>query len=342
MNNYLTKLYNIDAEGNYDEISIHINCWEQIIYNALKNYEIEYEFAFCDQINLYLNKIGTTFEMECISTNIHEDLYKVEVVEIEVDIFETINTLLDSGEILGVATAFNLLPPYIYYDEESIEVHNKHFMTMIGRDEEEYYFVESPLLIAKERNTTYFENPTINVIKKEVLQKAFKVSSSIRRVFINKKQLSEIDKLSDVIGMIIRDYKGEGMLLDSSKDVYVGRKAFQEFIKILKENKLGYTESNFLQSHFPAHICYSRRMLLKKCLEKSKNEKHQISYIKCLGLLDDSINKWSLLKRSILKNIYIKDETRKFGEDFRKNIIKIVEEILIIEDELISCLEQLY
>jgi hypothetical protein len=50
--NRLERYYFINEDGSEDKIIFSIDCYEKILYHALRDYNIDYKLVFCDDINL--------------------------------------------------------------------------------------------------------------------------------------------------------------------------------------------------------------------------------------------------------------------------------------------------
>lgn len=50
----LERRYFINEDGSEDRILSSIDCYEKILYHALRDYDLDYKLVFCDDINLMM------------------------------------------------------------------------------------------------------------------------------------------------------------------------------------------------------------------------------------------------------------------------------------------------
>ncbi len=329
--NYKDKLklkYYKDENGNVDMIAHSINCYEKVLYHAMRGYGINYKMAFCDDINLLL-KSTKHIEICKNRSNIHDDLFVVE--EYFPDPKKAcafIEESLKSGWTVAVNTMFDMLTPYYWYHDKSKEgISNTHLCTIIGFDRDNFYFVEDPYMTVKERLRVHPDNDTVGIIEKKVMEKAFRYYCYVLKIKIDEKKIPYIDRFEEIKKIIVKNYyTGLG-----EHGNYIGRKALNILSRSLENNKF---LDELKKDFFWIHLMHSSRSIFLWCLQ----EKQSI-YMNCNLLkqyLIESIEEWKILYCVVAKSVY---SSANGGIDINKIIIKKANKIMEIEDKLIDAME---
>ncbi|MGD1839217.1 MAG: hypothetical protein ACPKPY_14300 [Nitrososphaeraceae archaeon] len=332
MDKYIKRLHYINQFGELDPLCLAIDCWEQILFQALRDYEIDYKFAFCDDINIKYY----TREDRCLicksSLGLNSSLYNIETLSHNAyDIFNIINKTLDSNKFIAFKTMFDMIPAYTWYKKDSLGNHNTHISTIIGYDENNYYITDSPLVLVKDRCDFHPQNQTIVKINQKIFNDSFSRYCELITIDINEYNITNIYKLDELLYLIVENYYNPTMDNDGDIDIYYGRNALVKLYNSVSNQKFTYLKKHFFSNHFELHILYSRRLILKWCLEA-----HSCKYIKniyfekVIFYLNRSIEEWNTLKLITIKNNY------SGVKNYRQLIKKYLKDIIIIEDQLIN------
>lgn len=319
----INKRYHLDQFNDVDELCVSLDCWEQQLYFNLKEYNINCKLFFCNDINIRFFKESNFVERNYIYPN--NTIFCVREWEYSKDTSEIIKQELDNDKILSICTSFNLLEPYIWYNNNLTNPHINHFMTLVGYDEKNYYFSESPLLINKNWKNKWEENKCIYEIRKDKLLQVCSLYSKICAIDVFEEKAHCLRDLHETIQNIISNYN------NCNVNIYLGKKALQEFQTVLTKGE----SVEFLKDHFPCHLIASRHLILKWCLEED------CIYMKCsligsvLDCLDKAIQLWSKLCKLILLNTYNPQDK------FIDKVIEYLQKIMEIEDQFILYLIEL-
>lgn len=319
------KRYFLDENNKPDELCASLNCWEQYLYFALKDYNINCKLVFCEDINICYSILQDTI----MRNNVFPDsnLYDIQRWENPDNPAQVIEKIINDNKIAICIIGFNLLEPYIWFDNNIYKLHTDHNMGIIGFDEQYYYFIDSPLLIIRDWEGVYRENPCIFKIEKQKFLYVCKFYCEISEISIREEAIKTIKSLDEVIKAIVNNY----YVSDIIDNHYIGKKALEVFKEsIINKDSIN---SDFFKDQFLCHLIYSRHLILKRCLEEdiSYSKKHNFKII--LDSLDKVTEQWFCFTNLILKNMY------KPIDNFKSKIIDIITKIQKKEEILITNLK---
>lgn len=329
--NRLNRKYFQDESGEIDLVAHSINCYENILYHALKDYKVDYKLAFCNDINLRVG-VGKDIILTKNHIDVHDDLFIVNSHSPSSDLACTlIEKLVDSGKIVAVNTMFDMLPPYFWFgSQEKKGKSNTHLCTIVGYDSNNFFFTDNPSMLVKERMKTYPGNDTIGVIEKSIMEKAFQYYCQIYEISINVNALRSIDKFEETRVAILQNYDMCSYYDTCNNSVtYIGKSALQKFIWAL-ENDLILNE--LTKDFFFVYLMYSSRKIFKWCLEKKRNEYINSNVV--LECLDTTIKEWEILYYIILRHVLSP------RANIKDVLIKKITRIIFLEDILMGRLSK--
>lgn len=336
MNKYLDRYYHIDKDGNLDFICLSIDCWEQMKYQALRNYNInfiDYNYIFCDNINLEFRINNENYSINKISNYLNKDLYSIKKYKENKNPLILIKEILDNGDFVALRTMFNTLPPYNWFYETPNIKHSNHFCSIIGYKLDEFYIGESQFLINQEYCKKYSRNKNITILNGKDLLNSLKCHSDIRTIRINSNYLNKINKLHYLLEIIIKDFYNDSKFIENKYNYkYIGKRALYEIKNTIEKNDKNIFEIDFFKSHFDAHIISSRHKLLYNCLKNDNEYSNMLDIDYILNKILEAAKIWENLKLIILKN------TINPIKNFKRDIIICLDKIIETEKILFKCL----
>lgn len=306
---FFDNLYHINEKGELDPICIALDCGEQIKYHILRTYQdknmINYNYIFCDDINLKLTYSNLKYNIRKKTHNLNGKLYNINTYENIDKPMKILEDILDQGKIAAVRTNFNTLPPYKWCQVNPNVEHSRHYFMIIGHSSEEVFFIDSPFLLDKKYNKTHSSNSTINILSKSCLEFALEQHAIIKSIEVNCAELINSNKLSSLIPLMIEEFFST---IDSvNNNVFIGKNALEKILEAIKNNDYSVFDCAFFDSHFDTHIMYSRRELLKNAILDDQNYKNKENLFKVISLLQESMQEWLKLKNLIIKKCAGKD-----------------------------------
>ena len=339
--NRLERKYLIDENGSDDFLFYAVDCYEKILYHAIKDYGVDHKFAFCDDINLCfthdVNKGKVHFDLN--ESHVNDSLFLVNRYLPDHDSIEKIlKEKVDSGKITAVRTMFDMLAPYVWYkNEDRAGISNTHFCLVVGYDDESYYFVDDRWMVNSDRWKPYSKNPTIGIIERHHFLEALNVFCEIMVVEINTELLNEVNKFDEVAKKIVESYYVKyAPKPEYEYPWYVGREALEKIAE------LTYTKEKFqpIKRHleknlFFVHLLIKRREILKQCLQVVSDQYDSHKVTKLINAIDDSIKEWR-----VLQSISSKQSLKSY-DNFELIIREHFEKLVQTEDSLIGCIDEL-
>lgn len=337
--NRLTRKYFIMDDGRIDNINSSINCFESVLYNALRDYNCDYKFVFCGDINLKIAKKSNKFGYLLNNIALHKILFKVKRLNPNYSAIQSVlEEQIDTGKIVSVRTMFDELQEYCYSTMlEKKGFTNTHFCLVIGYDSENYYVVDHPTMFIKENLNTYKLNKTVALIHKDDFIKALNTFCDIAVIDINNQVLKSINKvtiLKDAIDISIKGYTDNGSFRNDNS-VHVGRASILKMIELMHSDLAAETIKNLQNDYFFLYLLHSRRFLLNNCLKDLEDMFNKDILDKAIKQLDRSIVCWKSFYYIVSKS------TMKPDPQICNKVNKLLEKILFVEDELIKVLSNL-
>ena len=328
--NRLQRIYFSEDKGEPD-LYFLVDCYEKVLYITLQEYMKDCGLVFCNDINLEVGIDTIGFYPKDLG--LKDKIFEVtRYYPSKEDAMYQLEHFIDSGIIVAVCTMFDKLPSCAWYQQEDkVGISNTHFITVIGYDEEFFYFVDDPsMLNVNAKRLT--GNSTVTVLEKKYFREAFEEYCEILTVKINEEKLGEDDDFIVIKDKIIQNYYNEKIEEIEGKKVVSGRRALVEFIRLLdKEEVLDAIVSNF----YWIYLMAKRRVLLKMCLEKKHGMFEDVD--KACFLLDVCNEEWMKLYFRV-SAYFCGSGTR---EKIRKSMKERVYKIIAVEDSLIRALGEL-
>ncbi len=237
---------------------------------------------------------------------------------------EIINKILLENKIAVVKPYFNLLEPYCWYNGDIEKKYIQHNLGIVGQDEDDYFFIDSPSVFRKGKIRPYDQKRNIYRMNKEYFLRICREFCEIRDISVIEKNLKYINKLSQIIKIIINNYHTE----TEKETRYIGRKALILLMEMLQKKEE--EQCSFFIHHFEAHMVYSKHLILRWCMEEDKE--HYFESIKVLDILISNLRKFVVL---------IAESGDKTLFYYRQKIIELINEWLNLEDRLILTLEKI-
>lgn len=337
--NRLTRKYFIKDDGSIDKINSSINCFESVLYNALRDYNCDYKFVFCGDINLKIVKKNNKFEYLLNNLELHKTLFKVTRLRPNYKAIQSeLEEQIDTGKIVSVRTMFDELQEYCYATmDEKKGFTNTHFCLVIGYDKDNYYVVDHPTMFIRGKIITYKLNETVVLIHKEDFINALKVFCDIAVIDVNNQLLKRMDKvtiLKETIDIIVNNYTDNGSIkVDNS--VYIGRTSILRMIELIHSDLADETIELLQKDYFFLYLLHSRRFLLQNCLKDLEDIFDKNMLDKVLKQLNRSIVCWKSYYYIISKSAMKSDPL------ICNKVKKLLERILLVEDELIKVMSDL-
>ncbi len=330
--NRLEKNYFYNGNKPHNNLISSLDCLEKVLYHALSEHIPDCKYAFCNDINLNICQCHKLYNYYPNRLDLNTDLFKIESYCPEPEKSLTLlEQLIDSGTLVAINTMFDILPPYTWYmQEDKRGKSNTHFCTIIGYDENNYFFVDDPSMLVDERLIRYNNNPTIGLIKKNTLKTAFNEYCQIITVKVNKGCLPYINKFDVIKSQVIDNYNSKSCFYDDTI-VILGRNALEKLTTDVYDDAI---LSTIVSNFYWVHLMYSRRILFKECIKDISDNNTNINLI--LMNLDKSISEWKAVYRIIATHVY-----KRQYSNLPYILSKRIEKIINIEDSLIESLNKL-
>jgi len=324
MNDLLMRYY-IMADGKPDKLITSLNCLEKIYYHALRDYQVDYKYVFCDDINLKFYENGKNIFISQNKLGLNDDLFEVSFCELKpLQALHFIETAIDKNFTLAVCTMFDMLPFYCWSQEEHKKGHsNTHFCLIVGYDDDHLYMAEDPAMLLPEKVEFLESNPTIMKVCRHLITKAFEKFCSIMTVKINENRLLYIDRLGDVLKCIPKFYHTTNVTGE-----YCGKSALERIYHHMNNYKDFYFFNLVCKDFFFLHLSASRRSILHWCLDERIALHTKARHISIA--LENSINIWTELYYLIAKH------TVKPNPNTRHRFVTKLETLIQMEDKLIN------
>lgn len=217
MNHLLSRNY-FEYDKMFYSQNVRLSCWEQMKYQGLRDYDIDFFLTFCNDINSILfiddNKEWAIWpndlnynEKLCTYINVSND---VETAE------KSIKEILDSGKAVVFQTAMDYLHTCAWFHENEPYTRFVHYAIIIGYVEDNFFYVDGPTM----RNTKCFrphhQNPAVGYIDRNELLISFKYHCKIGYFHINRRELSTIAGIRQILNnshkFLPRQYRRRGCL----------------------------------------------------------------------------------------------------------------------------------
>lgn len=308
---YKAKTYHYLQNGKIDPITNLIDCWDQILYVILSNYDVDMLQYFYGDICPVYYELNNYIELRRMPENVERSF---DIKPIEADstsgAIKLIKQYVSNNQAIAMETMYDMIPNYCWYQETKSGTHNNHFSLIVGYDKEYFYIIDSPLVFDKQRDRLYESNKSIHMIKIKYLYKALNVYrnlKSIRLVNIVKNEAIEMK-----LKRTVTNFKRE----------LIGKNAIETFLEETnKEKKLDYYE---------IHLIYARHIMLSMVIKKMERN----AWCEVLEKLAICIKNWHALKILIGRQNNLQETV--FSARQKEQLFRII----ISEEELMKEIEK--
>lgn len=293
MNEYLIRNY-YEYDNAFYKYGANVSCWEQMKYQSIRNYNMDYFLVFCDDINI---KFWTDGRSNFISTNdlgYNDKLFTYHCITEKAEEAEkSIKKILNLEKIVVFRTAMDYLHTSCWYHANEPYVRFKHNSIIIGENEDFYFYVDSPPMRNKQYFVPYHNNPAVGCIPRAELLESFKYKCQIGYIDINEEYLNCIADVNQILNGIKFNF-----FTSANKDILVGRIAMQSIVKSLKNNN---GVETLLADSFIFELISSRHKKLKINMECYKELIKVENYAYCIKILNILIDKWTIIENLVIK-----------------------------------------
>lgn len=321
-----------------DPIFQALDCFEQRIYLILKSRNISNPLFFCKSIVPIFVKYKNKEALELLRNNLWEEefsIFKREDIPVyKNNYFESIKKIIDQGECVVFSTMFDLVYPYLWYDENSSGNHYDHFSTIVDYDEENYYVIDSPYVFAPTRNQICEFNKSISIIPMKYLHRGFLVYCNLFRLVLQEDVLYKQIDLITIIKKNVIDYNHNCCYELEEGIIFYGKSALIRLQECIKTSEFEILKQTGFSFYWDIHLILSRHILLRMCLIQEKAIFSEDNFNKILIQLNKCISLWNKLKNIIMKNFYKIDTSISFQKSVEKVINAIVQQEKKLFDEL--------
>lgn len=321
MINLLEQKY-YEYDNAFYKRNANISCSEQMKYQAIRKYNIDYFLLFCDDINVKF--FYKNFARIAVKTNHFEYNNKLfTYINVTTDALKaekSIEEILKEGNVVIFKTAMDYLHTCIWYHEDEPFTRFFHNAIIIGCDNDNFFYVDAPPM----RNSQYFKphpkNAAVGYINRSELIESFRYHCEIGYLKINVDELKHIANIRQIL-MGIKD----NFYTCVMEEAYVlGEKAIIELSCLLNQD---FIVKNLFVDFFPFDLIAARHKILKICLWNYKDELDNKVMDKLYPIISELMNKWYIIKNMVIKmgqkcDINIQ---RRIGEILAVNILPMTQ-----------------
>lgn len=334
MGQHLLRTFFNRQKDDKDPLYMALDCWEQVIYKALKSYDLNYKYIFVKDIYPIFIEYKNSWSLLLPEIDSKRSIYEEKHVDFSFcGPCTAIENLINQNRFVVIHTAFDLIPAY---NKQEITVSGRtHYSIIVGYDHYYFYVIDNPFMFNKSKNRTHPGFPNISLIDKIVMNKAFEKKCVLKTIHINIDSLTSIKNIDLLISKIVNNFYSQKIDRDGNHDLFYGRKAFLKLIQALENSSFECLKNSFLNNHYNAHLLYSCRLILKWCLEEDIRYQNNIYYFDIIRYLEEGMEKWQVVKMMIAKN------NAKLSPDFLDKLKGKIVDILEIEEKLIENMSEL-
>lgn len=306
--------YENDMEGFYSR-NMNLSCPEQMVYQSLRNYNIDFDLFFCDDINITITE-RTDIKYYRVYTNnlnlYHDWFYRKIVTEDYKYANAAITYILNMEKVVIFQAPTSMIKSFAWYNGGNPPAYAKHNSVIVGEDDKNYFYLDSPPTRNKQFFVHHPQNSAIGIIKKDELFEAFKVKCNISYIDIRENKIKkELYGIACILINILKNYR--------NSHIICGREALINLRKILEN---GYN-CNFYDP-FVSNLIGARYKKLKFCGLRDGVFFQQSNIIK---IIDELIEMWGLIENLMIKYKFTKSKIDIF------KICATIEKIIILNDK---------
>lgn len=334
MSQHLLEAFFSRQKDHVEALYMALDCWEQVIYKALQSYNLDYKYVFAKNIYPFYIEFKSNWSLLLPEKDLEQSIYEVKLIDFRRQgPCDTIENLINQNKSVVIHTAFDMIPSY---DKKEITVLGRtHYSTIVGYDDLNFYVMDNPFMFDKSKSSIHPDFNNISIIKKTVLDKAFKKKCELKTIEINLNSMASVNKLDCLMNQIVDTFNSVKIQKNDDYDLYYGRHALMKLIEALDTSGPECLDNSFLNNHHNAHLLYSCRLILKWCLEDDIRYQDNTYFHDVLQYLNISLEKWQVVKMMIAKN------NVKSSPNFLKKLKNKMLDILEIEEKLIESISKL-
>ena len=237
-----------NSDGEFDEIAAALDdCVAQSAYVILKNISDlnkNLYYAFISELTIRLSVKNNNYITSFGALGEITDKNMIEIVTEKVtknDIKDKLITYIKHDRFPLVRGTIEYLKSFIFYNEKYLPAHNgksKHSILFIGEKDGDFFYVDSPGVIAYENYQYYNDNLDIGVMKSEDFEKFIKDGCElIYYIFDNDAINASISKVNESIKNSCLNFNKSSF---SENDVvhFFGIEAIEKFFQLILERKI--------------------------------------------------------------------------------------------------------
>lgn len=247
--------------------------------------------AFVDDINLAfsIKNDGTELLAGRNETGFSEDNFEVKELKVACGKrFESIRNSLAVGRLVYAETLFDAVPAYCWYKEEGPYSHKRHFVTIVGVDDKNCFFVDDETVLDKKRNKKIYENSIVNVIAIKDMETAFNKHCRLWTIRYPLVRRNSEQKAADLKKMIINNYYNDSAVVNGEYRVFTGDRAYSRLLSEIEKDDEAVGKISAFTSSWEFNMLRGRHRLLRRFLYKDSNGAEARALdecIKCLNVL---------------------------------------------------------
>lgn len=344
--NRLEQSYHYDEDGEIDEFCTLLDCAEQILYFALKEYKeeykVDYKKFFCQDINLRLEetqKISLHFNKDYGDDNPFFIEKKIEVDQ--ENVFLKLKEEIDRGSLIVIRTMIDMLPHYEAYKPNIIGTRDGHFFLIVGYDENKFFYVDSPFMLKESCCIKLENNKAIGIVEEDVLAKAFAVLCEASTLSVQSEHLLDWnmeDRIELILNRIVENYYLEPQINtnnSTNRQKYIGRSALERILEYSQSEQPVEVLSLILKDFYFTHLMLAKRKILRMCLMDEKKYSQCNTTEKLIGYIDQSIREWDKFKLVLVKNLHVPNK------NLKQIVSDKVNKLITIEDSIVKEIREL-
>lgn len=306
---------------------MNISCWEQMQYQSIRGYAVDYFLVFCDDINIKLS-VDSDKKQAYVYPNalgLNDRIFTyINCTENPVEAEKSIEDILNRGKVVIFQTAMECLRTCAEFHEKGPYGYSDHNAIIVGCDKENFFYVDSPPM----RNEKYFvahrDNAAVGCISRRELLNSFQYHCSIGYIDINEDEIYKVANINQIITGIKNNFYMYG---EKGKEI-VGKDALTRMICLLKsECRI----AEIFDDPFSFDLIASRHEKLKINIITYEHLLEEKSSKETLPILDNLIKSWRTIEKLAIKFSVVKDIKIQW------RIANILEhEIIRLEERLIE------
>lgn len=293
MNKYLTRGY-YETDNTFFKQHTPISCREQMAYQSLRDYSVDYFLIFCDDINIAFCNISNQAYVKPHDLGYNYELFTNHIMTTQANHADIcISHILGKERFAIFQTAMDALHTSCWYHDTEPYTHISHNAMIIGENTQYYFYVDSPPM----RNPKYFiphpDNPSVGCIPRQELLDSFRHHCCISYIDINTQTLQHLPTLIQILKGIKASY-----YTPNTDNTTIGKSALENFAIALHNHSC---LKQILSDSFKFDLIASRHIRLKQNMERHMTHLPLHVHQECIDILDILHNRWRLVTHLSIK-----------------------------------------